>query len=542
MMRNQPYVGSHHYSTQTMADGGDLSYLDYYFEQDAVSESAPAPVNPQGSKKRGASAMEVEAPQGQGVVNLWNEMGAREPGFKRQNSLWESMDTSGGLALHVVESSVGFGVPHVQGMVNLGAEWMGGVPSVSGARGSKRQRSPSGSMETASGVDSNEDGGSEIVDEYVVLATVTREKGVGGGGRRLWKKDRHSAWWDTVSSSGYPAADFRHHFRMSPYTFQVLCEQLAAAVRKEDTALRAAIPVQKRVAVCVWRLATGEPLRKVADRFAIGVSTCHKLVLDVCAAIQATVVPNVIQWPDAATMATNAAKFEALSGIPGIIGAVHTTHVAIIAPKHHVINYLNPRATARKSKTCYSITLQASVDADGTFTDICVSPGAMADEQTLLLWSMNKPKLTEETLGQGMRVVGGAGYPLTDWMLVPYSHQNLTWTQHEFNQRLAKARAVAVTSFQRLKARWACLQRRTEVKVDDLSVMLGACCTLHNICEHSGEPFDLQLLHGVELDLDDDNHMVANDPVPSPAAAQMRDTIAHNMLHHATVAGAGSFY
>ncbi|XP_020190980.1 protein ANTAGONIST OF LIKE HETEROCHROMATIN PROTEIN 1-like [Aegilops tauschii subsp. strangulata] len=536
MMRDQPYVGSQHYSAQNMADGGDLSYLDYYFQQDAASESVPAPVNPQGSKKRGASAMEVEAPQGLGVVNLWNEMGAGDQqGFKRQNSLWESMDTGGGLALHVVESSVGFGVPQVQGMVNLGAQWTGGAPSE--ARGSKRQRSPSGSIETASG-GSYEDGGSENVDESVVLATGTGEK---GGGRRLWKKDRHNEWWDTVSSSGYPAADFRHHFRMSPYTFQVLCEQLATAVRKEDTALRAAIPVQKRVAVCVWRLATGEPLRKVADRFAIGVSTCHKLVLDVCGAIQATVVPNVIQWSAAAAMATNAAKFEALSGIPGIIGAVYTTHVAIIAPKHHVINYLNPRATARKSKTCYSITLQASVDTDGTFTDVYVCPGAMTDAQTLLLWSMNKPKLIGETLGQGMRLVGGAGYPLTDWMLVPYSHQNLTLTQHEFNKRVANARAVAVSAFQRLQGRWACLQRRTEVKVDDLSIMLGACCALHNICERSGEPFDLQLLQGLELELDDDN-MVANDPVPSPAAGQMRDTIAHNMLHHATVAGAGSFY
>ncbi|KAE8807022.1 hypothetical protein D1007_16694 [Hordeum vulgare] len=524
-----------------MADGEDLSYLDYYFEQGAVSESVTAPVNPQGSKKRGASAMEVEATQGQGVVNLWNEMGTGLPGFKMQNSPWDSMDTSGGLALHVVESSVGFGVPQVHAMVNLGlgAEWMGGVPSASAseARGCKRQRSPSGSMETASGGSNEDGGGGAIADESLAPATGT---GVGGGGRRLWKKDRHSAWWDTVSSFGYPAADFRHHFCMSPNTFQVLCEQLAAAVRKEDTALRVAIPVQQRVAVCVWRLATGEPLRKVADRFAIGVSTCHKLVLDVCGAIQATVLPSVIQWSDSAAMATNAAKFEALSGIPGIIGAVYTTHVAIIAPKHHVINYLNPRATARNNKTCYSITLQASVDAEGTFTDIRVGPGAMTDEQTLLLWSLNKPKLTGETLGQGMRLVGGAGYPLTDWMLVPYSHQNLTWTQHEFNRRVAKARAVAVSAFQRLKARWACLQRRTEVKVDDLSVILGACCALHNICERSGEPFDLELLQGLELDLDDDS-MVANDPVSSSAAGQMRDNIAHNMLHHPTVVGAGSF-
>lgn len=89
-MRNQPYVGSQHYYAQNMADGEDLSYLDYYFEQDAVSESVPAPVNPQGSKKRGASVMEVEAPQGQGVVGLWNEMGrgCRGLGRTRCGSQW----------------------------------------------------------------------------------------------------------------------------------------------------------------------------------------------------------------------------------------------------------------------------------------------------------------------------------------------------------------------------------------------------------------------------------------------------------------------
>nr|BAD07704.1 hypothetical protein [Oryza sativa Japonica Group]BAD07904.1 hypothetical protein [Oryza sativa Japonica Group] len=36
--------------------------------------------------------------------------------------------------------------------------------------------------------------------------------------------------------------------------------ELAAVVAKEDTALRAAIPVRQRITVCVWRLAMGEPL------------------------------------------------------------------------------------------------------------------------------------------------------------------------------------------------------------------------------------------------------------------------------------------
>ena len=61
--------------------------------------------------------------------------------------------------------------------------------------------------------------------------------------RRLWVKDRSSEWWEARSSPGYPDLDFRRDFRMSRATFAMLCDALAAAVAKEDTALRAAIPV-----------------------------------------------------------------------------------------------------------------------------------------------------------------------------------------------------------------------------------------------------------------------------------------------------------
>jgi hypothetical protein len=47
---------------------------------------------------------------------------------------------------------------------------------------------------------------------------------------------------------------------MSCTTFGMACDALGAAVAKEDTALQTAIPVPQRVAVCMWRLATGEPL------------------------------------------------------------------------------------------------------------------------------------------------------------------------------------------------------------------------------------------------------------------------------------------
>ncbi|MBO8815468.1 hypothetical protein INO90_13910, partial [Staphylococcus aureus] len=73
-----------------------------------------------------------------------------------------------------------------------------------------------------------------------------------------------------MSSPACPEDEFRRAFRMSRATFEAVCEELGAAVAKEDTMLRAAIPVRQRVAVCIWRLATGEPLRLVSKRFGLG--------------------------------------------------------------------------------------------------------------------------------------------------------------------------------------------------------------------------------------------------------------------------------
>ncbi|KAL5202327.1 hypothetical protein ABZP36_013279 [Zizania latifolia] len=249
--------------------------------------------------------------------------------------------------------------------------------------------------------------------------------------RRLWVRDRSRAWWDLCSSADYPDPDFRRAFRMSRPSFDVLCDALAATVAKEDTALRAAIPVRQRVAVCVWRLATGEPLRLVSKRFGLGISTCHKLILEVCAAIRSILMPRFLQWPDEATATAFKNRFEATSGIPGVVGAIYTTHIPIIAPKVSVAAYFNRRHTERTHKTSYSITLQGVVGPDGAFTDVCIGwPGSMLDDQVLQKSALHQ-RATAGMLA-GSWVVGGASYPLTDWVLVPYAQQNLTASSLRF--------------------------------------------------------------------------------------------------------------
>jgi hypothetical protein len=306
----------------------------------------------------------------------------------------------------------------------------------------------------------------------------------------------------------------------------MICEELESVVTKKDTMLRLAIPVRQRVAVCIWRLATGEALREVSKRFGLGISTCHKLILEVCSAIRGVLMPKFLLWPDDNKMGEINRDFEVLSGIPNVGGTMYTTHIPIIAPKVSVAAYFNKRHTERNQKTSYSITVQGVVDPRGVFTDVCIGwPGSMTDDQVLeksaLFQRANKGDLKD------VWIVGNSGYPLMDWILVPYAHPNLTWTQHAFNERIDVVQRVAKESFMRLKARWSCLQRRTEMKLQDLPIVLGACCVLHNICEIRNEGLSPEL----RFEMFDDE-MVPENSVKSAEAMHARDQIAHKLLHH----------
>ncbi|KAM6583505.1 hypothetical protein CsatB_010507 [Cannabis sativa] len=351
--------------------------------------------------------------------------------------------------------------------------------------------------------------------------------------RRLWVKDRSKDWWDQHNHPDFPDEEFRRDFRMSKATFEMICEELDSSVMKKNTMLRDAIPVRQRVAVCIWRLATGEPLRLVSKRFGLGISTCHKLVLEVCSAIKTVLMPKFLQWPGDEKLRMIKDEFESMSGIQNVSGSMYTTHVPIIAPKISVAAYFNKRHTERNQKTSYSITVQGVVDPKGVFTDVCIGwPGSMPDDQIL-----EKSALYQRAnrgLLKDVWIVGNSGHPLMDWLLVPYTRQNLTWTQHAFNEKVGEVQNVAKEAFARLKGRWSCLQKRTEVKLQDLPVVLGACCVLHNICEMRNEVIDTP----TKFEIFDDE-MIAENSIRSANAAQNRDKIAHNLLHH-SLAGTGS--
>ncbi|CAM4535355.1 unnamed protein product [Lepidochelys kempii] len=163
-----------------------------------------------------------------------------------------------------------------------------------------------------------------------------------------------------MTSSGW-----LQNFQVRKATFMGLCEELAPSLRSKDTRLRAALMVEKQVAIAVWKLATSDSYRSVANQFGVGKWTAEIILMQVCRAInrillRRTVTPTLV------------GGFGQM-GFPNCGGAIDDAHIPILAPAHRASKYVN-------RKGCFSLVLQVLVDHHWCFIDINAGwPGKMHD-------------------------------------------------------------------------------------------------------------------------------------------------------------------
>ena len=153
-------------------------------------------------------------------------------------------------------------------------------------------------------------------------------------------------------------------------------------------------------------------------------------------------------------------------------------------------------------KGWHSIILQGSVDNKGRFIDIYVGwPGRVHDARvfansTLFQRGETKP-LYPERIGNTDVPLGDPAYPLLPWLMKAFpDNGNLTRYEKRFNYRLSKARVVVEHTYGRLKGRWRCLLKRLDGATDSVPGLVGACCSLHNMCEIQGDSFDKEWMEG----------------------------------------------
>ena len=89
---------------------------------------------------------------------------------------------------------------------------------------------------------------------------------------------RSDTWWNNVVMRYFTHQDWLQNFRMCKETFLYICDRLPTELERSDTVMRRSLTVQRRVAVCLWCLATPIEYRTIAHLFGIGRSTVCEIV------------------------------------------------------------------------------------------------------------------------------------------------------------------------------------------------------------------------------------------------------------------------
>ena len=100
--------------------------------------------------------------------------------------------------------------------------------------------------------------------QNVVILAIQRQNNIHRRKRKtMWVYPRPQFWFEQLVVNRYQDHLWREHFRVSRDTFEHICGLVGPELVRQNTILRQAISIETRVAVALWRLATGNSYRTV---------------------------------------------------------------------------------------------------------------------------------------------------------------------------------------------------------------------------------------------------------------------------------------
>ena len=319
--------------------------------------------------------------------------------------------------------------------------------------------------------------------------------------RSVWAYERQEFWFNRMLYDLQEDENFNLHwrqdFRMTLPTFMKIVELVRPRMEKRDTRFRRAIPIEKRVAIAIWRLSTGNSFRTVSKTFAVGKSTAVSITRKFCREMR-RLAHLFIKFPSnrrETAQAIEQFKMCYDTQIPQAVGAIDGTHINIVAPEGE------GKEDYFSRKQRYTINTQGVVGANLIFHDIATGfPGSCHDARNLRNSSIFRRAQNDEILIKPVDIVhdfevrpfiiGDSAYPLLTWLITPFPFgPALTRDQKKFNKKLSGGRVHVERAFGILKARWRCLLKRLDNEIENVSTVIIACCTLHNICQMNNEDY-----------------------------------------------------
>ncbi|KAL8607070.1 hypothetical protein ACOMHN_005096 [Nucella lapillus] len=313
--------------------------------------------------------------------------------------------------------------------------------------------------------------------------------------RTIWRLPRSSSWWEHTVLESYTNEQWLESFRVTKETFHLLCSCLRPYMERASTRLRAAIPLEQRMGIALYRLASGASIRAVGRLFGASPASVCLIIRDFTKGLVENLLPEFVSFPQGERLQKVVTGFEQKWGFPQCVGVVGETHIPVMPSAADREDYVN-------AKGWCSVHGQCIVDHQLLFTDVFVGwPGhsheahafknspVYENSKTSTPFFPAQPRCIND-VQVPLVLVGESPYPLKDWLMKPFpATENLTQQQRGFNYQVSKTRMAVEIALGRLKGRWRILLKTAECSIDNVPDVVLACCVLHNMCEVWGEHF-----------------------------------------------------
>lgn len=277
--------------------------------------------------------------------------------------------------------------------------------------------------------------------------------------------------------------EFKTFFRMSRVSMQYLKDKICEICNEQNVSgitdrLSSGGSVQKplneRLLILMWYMASLDKYSSIADRFGISESTACCAVRNLLHFMNEYLLEELVVWPTAEEKREIQDMYNELKRFPGIVGFIDGTHIQIKKPYVRGIDYYN-------RKDYYSIILQAVVREDMRFIDVYAGwPGKVHDARVF----RNSPLYAHgQDLCRAGHLLGDSAYPNLPWLLTPFRDTgNLSDIQKKYNTTHASIRNTVERGFGLLKGRFTRLQYVNQTHTVTTVRTILCACILHNIC------------------------------------------------------------
>ncbi|XP_045456070.1 putative nuclease HARBI1 [Melitaea cinxia] len=182
-------------------------------------------------------------------------------------------------------------------------------------------------------------------------------------------------------------------------------------------------------------------------------------------------------------------RFQKRFNLPGVIGCIDCTHVAIVKPDHDEHLFFN-------RKGYHSLNVQMICDHNLKILNVNSKYGGATHDSFIWASSQVEPYMRElHRHGEQTWLLGDSGYRQRPWLMTPILNAAPGSREEMYTTRHIQAKNCIERCFGLLKARWRCLLKHRTLHYHPhvASKIVLACCVLHNIAlqAHLPPPVDV---------------------------------------------------